>query len=245
MYDEPVFVLNSDIDWASEHCIETLLTAADEHGIVPTAFVTHESVVLKDYVDRDKVSLGLHPNFLPGSSHGETREEVIDHVFRLVPDAVCFRSHSMVDDTHISTAMVKRGIRYDSNLCLYLQPGMVPLHHWSGIPRFPMFWADDIHWYRSGSWNFKDYEDMFFTPGLKSISTHPFMFALNLADNETYTKLKPLIPTLTAEQAAEYRHPGQGTATFILELIEAVAKRGYTFTTLDALYDAYPKETIV
>lgn len=108
-----------------------------------------------------------------------------------------------------------------------------------------MFWADDIHWRRGGSWNFSDYEDMFFTPGLKIVSTHPFMFALNLADHQTYTKLKPLIPTLTAKQAAQHRQSGPGTATFMLELFEAVAKRGYTFTTLDALYDAYPKEAIV
>lgn len=245
MYDKPVFVFTTDIDWASEHCIRTLLDAMAERGVTPTAFATHRSEALDAAARNGDVGIGLHPNFLPGSSHGETREQVIDHIFDLFPDARCFRSHAMVDDTHISIAMKERDILYDSNLCLYLQPGLVPLHHWTGIPRFPMFWADDIHWRRGGEFRLAPYEDLFFSPGLKIIGVHPFMYTLNLSDHETYTRMKPKYRTLDAAEAETLRSPGPGSQTFLLELIDTVHARGFRFTTLDDLYEAYPKEGIV
>ena len=189
--------------------------------------------------------MGLHPNFLPGSTHGETREEVVEHVFALFPEARCFRAHAMVDDSHISMAMKARDILYDSNLCLYLQAGLVPLHHWTGIPRFPMFWADDIHWRRDGDFRLQPYEDLFFSPGLKIIGVHPFMFTLNLSDHETYTRLKPKISSMTSKEADELFSPGPGAQTFLLELIDEVHERGFAFQTLDDIYNAYPKEDIV
>lgn len=244
MYDKPVFVFTTDIDWASEYCIETLLDAMHQRGVTPTAFATHESNALSVAQTAKRVKVGLHPNFLPGSSHGETRDQVVGHVFNLFPKAHCFRSHAMVDDSHISMAMKAHNILYDSNLCLYLQPGLVPLHHWTGIPRFPMFWADDIHWRRDGEFRLQPYEDLFFSPGLKIIGVHPFMFTLNLSDHDTYTRLKPHIPTLSANEAEELKSSGPGSQTFLLELIDAVHEKGFSFQTLDDLYDAYPKEGI-
>jgi hypothetical protein len=245
LFDKPVFVFTTDIDWASEHCIQTLLTAMQERGVVPTAFATHASPVLAAANAAGNVNVGLHPNFLPGSTHGETHEEVLDHVFTLFPEARYFRAHAMVDDSHISMAMKARDILYDSNLCLYLQAGLVPLHHWTGIPRFPMFWADDIHWRRGGGFHLQPYEDLFFSPGLKIIGVHPFMFTLNLSDHETYTRLKPKISTLTNDEAEKLCSPGPGAQTFLLELIDAVHEKGFAFQTLDEVYNAYPKEGIV
>ena len=245
MFDKPIFVFTTDIDWASEHCIQTLLTSVQEKGVVPTAFATHKSAVLEAASAAGHVNVGLHPNFLPGSTHGKTREETINHVFRLFPKANCFRSHAMVDDSHISMAMKTRNILYDSNLCLYMQAGLIPLHHWTGILRFPMFWADDIHWRRDGEFCLQPYEDLFFSPGLKIIGVHPFMFTLNLSDHETYTRLKPKISTLTNKEADELFSPGPGAQTFLLELIDSVHKMGFTFQTLDDVYNSYPKESIV
>ena len=245
MFDKPIFVFTTDIDWASEYCIQTLLNAVNEKGVVPTAFATHKSNALATASAAGKVNIGLHPNFLPGSTHGKTREEIIDHMFKIFPKARCFRSHAMVDDSHISMAMKTRNILYDSNLCLYMQKKLVPLHHWTGIPRFPMFWADDIHWRRDGDFRLEPYEDLFFSPGLKIIGVHPFMFTLNLSDHETYTRLKPKISTLANEEIDELFSHGPGAQTFLMELIDAVHKKGFKFHTLDDIYNTYPKGSIV
>ena len=108
-----------------------------------------------------------------------------------------------------------------------------------------MFWADDIHWRRGGDFRLQPYEDLFFSPGLKIIGVHPFMFTLNLSDHETYTRLKPKIPTLTSEDADELFSSSHGAQTFLLELIDAVHEKGFAFQTLEEVYNAYPKEGIV
>jgi len=41
--------------------------------------------------------------------------------------------------------MADRGFRYDSNLCAFLQTGLVPLRTATRIIRFPVFWEDDVH----------------------------------------------------------------------------------------------------
>lgn len=235
---EPVFCLTSDTDWASEFAIARLLGFAAAHAIRPTVFVTHRSAALRAARDAGAVELGIHPNFLPGSSHGADVDSVIAHSFDLVPNARLWRSHAFVDGTHVALKLHAAGIRVDSNLCLYLQPDLVPLMHWVGIKRFPVFWEDDVHWHRGGAWSFASYRDAFFSPGLKIVNVHPFLFALNVPDDRFYQSVKSHIPTLDAESAAALRWQGAGPADFLAELTEAVAASGRRWFTLAELAQA-------
>jgi hypothetical protein len=63
--------LTSDLDWASEYCIEHFLDIAERFSVTPTLFVTHASVAAFQAARDARAELGIHPNFLPGSSHGE------------------------------------------------------------------------------------------------------------------------------------------------------------------------------
>src|SRR5262245_37809023 len=129
---DPLFCMTTDIDWASEYCICELRSILEGFGVRPTVFVTHRSVEIDRW---ELAELGIHPNFLPGSTHGLSVPDVIDHVLQIVPSAKTFRSHCFFDNTHVTRAIRERGILYDSNLCLHLQPNIVPLRHWSGIIR--------------------------------------------------------------------------------------------------------------
>ncbi len=237
--EEPVFSLTSDVDWASDYCLTDLFSTAKDFGIVPTVFSTHRSSVLDEFHDRKDIEVGVHPNFLPGSSHGNDVNSVIGHVFNLVPNAICFRSHCFVDSTEITSLMGTMGVKFDSNICLYFQPNLSPLHHWSGILRFPVFWEDDVHWHRSSSWRFEEYRHFFFTPGLKVLNIHPFFFALNIPNAEFYSKVKPHIPTLTEEQAKMIQNRGDGCRTFVMKLLDSVFTSGYKFVSLSEIYDSY------
>jgi hypothetical protein len=132
------FVLTSDIDWASEHCIQSYVDHAAGYGIVPTLFVTHRSAAVDRAAAAGKVHLGIHPNFLPGSTHGATTDEVLDHVFDLVPKPVAARSHCFMDGSPIATSLARRGITVDSNICCHLQEGLPVLNHWNGVKRLPV-----------------------------------------------------------------------------------------------------------
>lgn len=232
---EARFVLTGDVDWASEYCIESYVDHAASHGIVPTLFVTHRSAAIERAAAAGKVDLGIHPNFLAGSSHGASVDEVLDFVFDLVPDSVAARSHCFVDGSAIAAAEAARGILWDSNMCCHLQPDLPVLNHWNGVKRLPVFFEDDVHWKRGGGWSFADYRDAFASPGLKLLNFHPFVWALNMPGEDFYAAHKAHIPTLTTEQAEALRHRGPGSATFLDEIIAWVRQSGGAFVSLPDL----------
>lgn len=229
------FVLTGDVDWASDHCIQSYIDHAAGHGIVPTLFVTHRSAVIERAAAEGRVHLGIHPNFLPGSSHGATTEAVLDHVFDLVPDPVASRSHCFSDNSHIAHALAQRGIRVDSNICCHLQEGLPVLNHWNGVRRLPVFFEDDVHWVQGGRWDFAGYRAAFASPGLKILNFHPFIWALNAPDAAFYAAHRSHIPTLTGEEAARLRFDGPGSATFLDAIIGWVRETGGTFVSLPQL----------
>ena len=234
-FSQPVFVLTFDLEWAPEAAVAFLLNRVAAAGIVPHVFVTHASAVLARAAAEGRAELGIHPNFLPNSTHGTGIDPVIDSVLAVAPEARSWRSHSFVDSTPLSLRMVERGILYDSNLCLFLQPNLFPLEHHSGLLRFPVFWEDDSHWRREPDWEFSRFEARFFDPGLKVINIHPLNFALNVPSQQFYDRIRGIQPGEQEDMCA-YAYPGKGTATFVADLVAAVDRRGHRFTTLETLY---------
>jgi hypothetical protein len=235
--DAPVYCVTSDFDWASDFCLDELVGFLADRDIVPTVFATHRSEALGRHAAAGLVDVGLHPNFLPGSSHGDDAPAVIDHMLELFPEARSWRSHCFVDSTPIAREMLARGLRYDSNLCLYLQPDLVPLRHGTGTVRLPVFWEDDCHWDLSGSdWDVASVFDRFLTPGLKILNVHPFMFAANVTSTDHYLRVKPHITTLDARDLDAVAHRGPGTRTFMTELVDALHERGAQFMKLEEIY---------
>ncbi|MCJ2188099.1 polysaccharide deacetylase WbmS family protein [Novosphingobium beihaiensis] len=229
------FVLTGDVDWASEHCLRSYIEHAASHGIVPTLFVTHPSAVIEEAAAAGKVHLGIHPNFMPGSTHGASPEQILDYVFDLVPQPVAARSHCFFDNSHVAAALARRGITVDSNICCHMQPELPVLQHWNGIKRLPVFFEDDVHWERGGEWTFARYQAAFATPGLKILNFHPFMWALNVPDAEFYTAHRAHIPALTGDQAQAMRFRGPGSATFLDDIIRWVRQTGGEFISLPQL----------
>jgi hypothetical protein len=116
-----------------------------------------------------------------------------------------------------------------------MQQNLMPLEHWVGIRRFPVFWEDDVHWHRGGSWDFARYQDAFFAPGLKVVNIHPFIYALNIASETTYQAVKGNITKLDAESAGRLRWAGPGPADFLAALADSVRARGLRWHTLTEL----------
>jgi hypothetical protein len=229
----PLFVLTSDLDWASEDCIAFLFKELSKlpTAIVPTVHVTHGSAALKRLSAKQRVQLGIHPNFLPNSTHGASIEDVFSHVLSLAPASKAWRSHCFFDNTYVRREAVRRGIRYSSNTFAWLQPGVAPLRHWTGLMEFPLFWEDDVHWERNEPWELKRFEDIFLLPGLKVLNIHPFFFALNIPNAAVYARYKPFITTLNEGQRRDFEFHGRGCRTFTIELIETILAKGLEFVS--------------
>lgn len=240
--NSPLFVLTSDTDWASEACIEDFVQSAADHAVKPVVMATGRSAALERFASDGVIELGLHPNFNKGSDHGADPDAVIAHVRQLYPQATTWRAHGFHDSSQISLSFYASGFRYDSNVCLWMQEDLVPLQHASGALRFPVFWEDDVHWGWGStprSWNFDEYAEQFFSPGLKVINVHPLAFAMNIPSVELRQALTQDIKTLTRSDIDRRRFQGPGTRTFILELLQQARARGYRFVTLGEAYELY------
>jgi len=237
--EQPVFCFTSDIEWAPEWAIKEMLDLFKQYNIPLTPFVTHDSKVIRDRYDRPEIKhkVGLHPNFLPRSSHGETQLEVIDFVNNLWPEAVGFRSHCFFDNTKITDAFAKRGFKYDSNLCLFLQPNCEPLFHNSGLLRFPVFWEDDIHFRRGVPFSIETISDFLDNPGLKVFNVHPLIIALNVPDEKYYEAHKFLNQDNGQDHFwREFVFCAGGGRDFVESVLEYVVTKGFR---TEYLYDLY------
>jgi hypothetical protein len=239
------YVLTSDLDWASEYCIENFLSIIDQFSIKATIFVTHESAAIRRASDEGRIELGIHPNFLQQSTHGDSINSVLKHVLDLVPRAIAARCHHHFTGPEIERALTNYGLRIDSNTHRHLEHGLTPIELANGLLRLPVFFEDDCHWIANKPWSFQDYEADFFCPGLKILNFHPFLVALNAPDAAYYSRHKRHIPTLRADEATRLRHEGYGASTFLIEMIGAIHTAGHRFVTLSEMAESLCRKTVV
>ncbi len=123
---EPVITI--DLDWAPDYMIEPMAEALIERGVRATWLVTHESPSVDALRSRsDLFELGIHLNFLPGSSHGAAPNKVIDHCMRPVPSARCVRTHGLMQSTPLLHELGRReGLLIDLSLHLRRCSNAVP-----------------------------------------------------------------------------------------------------------------------
>ena len=81
----------------------------------------------------------------------------------------------------------------------------------------------------------KQARDAFFSPGLKVVNVHPFIYALNIPSEATYQSVKSNITKLDAESAGRLRWAGPGPADFLAALADAVHAQGLRWRTLSEL----------
>jgi hypothetical protein len=225
---EPVFVLTGDQDWAPSWALERQLTVAAEGGAPLHLFVTNDDPLVRDPLNG--LTLGLHPNFLPGSSHGTDPVQVVEHCLRLVPGATTVRCHAFAESTYWLRELVARGIRADSNMAVMLQPGLVPLLHVTGLLRFPVFLEDDVLLRRLPTLD--DLRPRLFTPGLKVLNFHPSHVAINARSPGDYAEAR----TALFERGDPVPpHPGHGVAALLRAVLEEVGRRGATVLSFPEL----------
>lgn len=239
------FCFTCDVEWSPEWAIKSILDLFEEFDIPLTLFITHSSDLINEkYKDKEKYA-GLHPNFFPGSTQGSDSSEIISSLIALWPDAVSFRSHAFFDNTLITKEFYKRGFKYDSNICLFLQPFSVPLFHQSGLIRFPVCWEDDIHWLKELPFNLLDSGVKKFMdfPGLKVFNFHPLNIVLNTPSQGFYEEHKFLYnrKIMEEKELSNYIYRGRGTRDFAIELLTYLKEKNiasyYMYDIFQAVCD--------
>ena len=232
--------LSFDLDWAPAWATDWIATTMADRGLVGTFFVTHDCASLFRLRELG-MELGIHPNYLPGSSHGASTEEVLDFVQRLVPEARGVRAHALVRSTPLWIEYEKRGFRYEASDLMDGIAGLRPLRAWNGLMRLPIYWEDDVHLMHGLP---LEGEEMGLdADGMKILNFHPVLLALNSSSLEGYQSLKAHLASTgerltdaSEETFAPFVDSAPGVRDLFVEVCDRLARdpasRGGTLANL-------------
>ena len=235
-----------DVDWAPDWAIALCADICSAYGVPATFYVTHPSDAVGGMGGSEQFELGIHPNFLPGSTQGKSEEEVIDYCLRLAPAAKSMRTHSLLQSTPILALVSDRypQIETDTSLQLFRHDHLQPIDVYLGqrrrrLTRLPFYWEDDTaadhpHWdWRSAAPD---------SSGLRIFNFHPIHIAMNMSSMTQYAGLRATLDgrpmyCLTENEVEPYVGPGPGSRTF-LETILDTATPG-EFRTVSSITDEF------
>jgi hypothetical protein len=236
-------LLTIDIDWAPDFAVDCVADRLLAHGVRATWFITHLSPAIRRLTQYPVLfELGIHPNFLPGSTHGETPEAVLRHCLALVPTASSMRTHGLVQSTQLLRQIAAHGsITADVSTFLPYAPDLQPVPClWSdcGLLRIPFFWADDHAMEQPvPSWQLAPL--LALGKGLKVFAFHPIHLYLNAPNIRAYQALKrraPVLTEATRDMVAEHVQTGEGPLGLFNQVIAHLESRGRSLSIRD-LYE--------
>ena len=237
-----------DIDWAPDFAIDFVAEKLAERQVCATWFVTHVSPAIERLRQYPKLfELGIHPNFLPGSTHGDTVEEVLNCCIAMVPEASSVRTHSLVQSSPLlAQIMIQTSIKTDVSLFLPHTPCLRPIEYQSSgrtLLRIPYYWQDDYETERTvPCWHLPPI--LAVGEGLKVFNFHPIHVYLNSADVKPYQVLKQRVVNLSKANSVEvaaYAQSGAGTQTMFMELVEYIGIGGQSLCIRD-IYKRWRKK---
>jgi len=214
-------VMTFDNDWAPPFIIEYTLNLLA--GIPITFFVTGKAEC-KALERIPNVELGIHPNFMPNSSHGSNRRQVLETVMKLIPDAKIVRSHNLFQDSTVLDLYVEFGINYDLSLFEYKNPSPKPFCYWNSLVRLPYNFEDCVPCLLGEDFA-KSIPPWMGSASLLVCNFHPIHIYLNTESIDRYNALRKLGPvgTLKAGEIEPFiNRETFGTRNIVIALLEKV-----------------------
>lgn len=228
------FAITFDIDWAPDFAIEAAARTLIDRRVKATWFVTHISPAIESLRNVPELfELGIHPNFLPGSTHGKTPAQVLKNLQAIVPEATCIRTHSLVQSGPLLQMIIESSLKTDVSLFLpgmaYIQPFEFRLKG-KILFRIPYFWSDDYEMEQiSPCWHLSP---LMKVKGLKVMNFHPINIYLNATNPEIYANLKTLAPSLSelpTSVGESFVKKGEGPGTIFNQVVDYLATAGESF----------------
>lgn len=186
VFENPLITL--DCDWVPDFVLEYVAKILTENKIKATWFITNDSPFLTELESNPLFELGIHPNFDITSTQGNSVDEILTNMKKIVPNAVSIRTHNLFQSTPILIKFKEYDIQNDVSLLLYKTPNLQPHYlKYFQLFRLPFFWEDDLEIHEEKSWNDKK---LFSITGLKIFNFHPIHIFLNSDDLIPYNTLK-------------------------------------------------------
>jgi len=225
-------IITLDIDWAPDFMIDQVASILLENNVKATWFVTHSSPIvdsLKRYPEL--FELGMHPNFLPGSTQGSNESEIIEFMLSLLPGAQSMRTHGVVQSGPLLANMVKKtSVSVDATIFLPEMEGIKCVKHltpFGSLIRVPTYWADDYELLKlSSKWSPLE---LLKKQGLQVYNFHPIHVYLNTPSNDHYMAFKQAgldFGVMKPSDVEPYIYEGIGVRDFFCALLKEAANSG-------------------
>ncbi|MEI7493877.1 MAG: hypothetical protein WCJ92_04695 [Alphaproteobacteria bacterium] len=228
--------ISLDTDWCSAEILSDCLDIIDSLGIKVTWFVTNKIDALHERMKgNSKFDIGPHPNFLFGSSHGETEDKVIEHVLSMTPSFRLFRNHACYYNGKLLYKLRSVGALLDSSLfipnCLHANPFRQYVTEEDYILRVPYTWSDYYFLLRSDEHNpitliERSVNDVVFC-------LHPIHLSLNTKSISHYKSIQ------TGGECVDYHHNKKGIRDVFMEIVEHCYKHNIEICLLEVMLNEY------
>ena len=231
---QPVITL--DIDWAPDYAIDFAANLLIEAQVRATWFVTHNSPAVNRLRQHPNLfELGIHPNFLPGTTHGKTESEILSHCMSLVPEARTVRTHGLAQTSNLLEKIIdETQVSVDVSLFLPHAAGLEPvIYYWENakkLVRLPYMWEDDFEIVRPDSvWDLGAMVDC--GTGLMIMDFHPVHVFLNSLTLTTYRTLREMgrLENLPEEVVRKHINSGYGVGYAFRSAIERMQRSETVF----------------
>lgn len=240
--DQPVFCFTSDIDWASESVIDNYLHKLPLDLLKLTTFVTHPSELIEQAFQAGRIARGIHPNFLPGSSQGDSFREIIEKCVSYAPEAICTRSHRAFEVTD-TAHLLKNEFHFKccSNTITTLAPHISPYWLESKLLQIPVFFEEGSFLYNQLGLSIEPYLKHFLSPGLKVISFHPINMAFNTPYIAWMRQIKDSLTReefnhISSEMIEQKRNREKGAYDIVMEIINLAQQKHLPILSIDEIY---------
>lgn len=236
--------LTLDTDWAPDSVIDSVASRLVLAGVRATWFVTHPSPAVTRLAEHPELfELGIHPNFMKGSTHGDDVHSVLEACLTLVPGARSMRTHGLFQSTRLfMTVLETTPICADASLFLPGVEGLTPfVYRIDGreLWRVPYCWQDDHEMMQDRpDWSA---DRLVRGPGLRVLNFHPIHVHLNSPNMTQYERLKKIAPRLdvaTSEQVEAHVCDGPGDGRLFDEVISRLAASGVSQTISQVVAEA-------
>ncbi len=227
-----------DIDWAPEDSIEECINICIEQDIKATFYATHQSKALNNILNNTQFEIGIHPNFLPGSTQGEDFDSIMNNLLSYYPNSVTIRTHSLYQSTKMYGEFINKFPQLKSDCSTYIDcNNLKPYKFYASIEkqdyitRLGINWEDDI-FMMSG----KDFNNIQLDCEVAILNFHPIHISLNSYNMNNYENLKQAsknIQNLKINEIKKYQNNSQfGCKDFLMQTINKIEKNSYTISNI-------------
>lgn len=211
--------LTLDVDWAPDEVVASAAALIERAGARATFFATNESPVLAA-LDPGRFEVGLHPNY--NNVRDGDFDVPLAALKGLYPAARGGRSHGLYVSSAILAGYRAHGLRYESNVFLYLHENLRPVLRFKDFVSVPFYWSDDKHLELHDTFG-PDHLGLD-APGLKVYNFHPMHVFMNTSSEAHYQSYKPHYKDVAGLRERR-NESGEGVGTLFSAFLERVAGR--------------------